>query len=50
MKRKICANWIQRTDIKRIKDNGAITEIEIGQGGREVLGRGNFALVLKMEF
>lgn len=50
MKTKICANWIQRTDVKGIKENGAITEIEIGQGEREVLGRGNFALILKMEF
>jgi len=50
MKRKICANWIQGTDIKRIKENGAIIEIEIGQGKREVLGHGNFTLMLTMEF
>lgn len=50
MTRKICANWIQGTDIKRIKENGAIVEIGIGQGEREVLGRGDFTLVLTMEF
>lgn len=49
MKRKIRANCIQWTNIKRIKENGAIVETEIGQGEREVLGGGNFTLLVKME-
>lgn len=40
----ICANWIQWTDSKRLKQNGAITAIEIWQGKREVLTDSNFLL------
>lgn len=35
---------------QRIKENGAIVETGIGQGEREVLGCGDFTLVLTMEF
>lgn len=37
MEGEICANWLQWTDIKRIKENDAITAIEIEQSEREVL-------------
>lgn len=41
---EICTNWIQWTDRKRLKQNGAITAIEIWQGKREVLTYSNFLL------
>lgn len=45
MEGKICANWIQWTNSKKINENnGAITAIEIGQGKREVLSGSNFLL------
>lgn len=34
MKGKICANWIQWTDRKRIKENGAITDTDVGGRAR----------------
>lgn len=44
---KICANWVLWTDIKTIKKNGAIIEVEVGQVEREVLSWRKFCSHIK---